>query len=108
MPAKRSLTDALKSRQPARPIQRGEGFKLSTSSENEGSQDQAKTEGTSAQEHNGTKAQKVLRPSKGQRIRIDLLKEVKRIAFEDDRKDYEVIEDALEQYIAQWKERKQQ
>ncbi len=103
MAAKRSLTDALRTKQPARPIQKGEGFRLSTQSEEEGS-----AEGTSAQVHNDTKAPKVLRPSKGQRIRTDLLKEVKRIAFEDDRKDYEVIEDALEQYIARWKESKQQ
>ncbi len=107
MSAKRSLTDALKSKQPTRPIQRGEGFKLSTHNEEE-QPAETKVGSASAQEHNGTKAQKILRPSKGQRIRTDLLKEVKRIAFEDDRKDYEVIEDALEQYIARWKENKQQ
>ncbi len=107
MAAKRSLADALKSQQPARPIQRGEGFKLSTHTQDEGEQGEVRQEGTSAQEHNGTKAPQVLRPSKGQRIRTDLLREVKRIAFEDERKDYEVLEDALEQYVARWKESRQ-
>ena len=108
MPAKRNLADALKSKQPPRPIQKGEGFRLSTHTQEEEGQAEVRLESTSAQEHNGTKAPQVLRPSKGQRIRTDLLKEIKRIAFEEERKDYEVLEDALEQYIARWKESRQQ
>ncbi len=101
MAAKRSLNEALRTKHPARP--KGEGLKLSTQTGAE-----TKAQDVSAQEHNGTTAPKVLWPSKGQHIRTDLLKEIKRIAFEDDRKDYEVIEDALEQYFARWKESKQQ
>jgi predicted transcriptional regulator len=41
----------------------------------------------------------VTRVSQGQRLRADLVKQLKRIAVEEDRKLYEVMEEALEQYI---------
>ena len=43
--------------------------------------------------------ERVTRVSQGQRLRADLVKQLKRIAVEEDRKLYEVMEEALEQYI---------
>ena len=44
-------------------------------------------------------AERVTRVSQGQRLRADLVKQLKRIAVDEDRKLYEVMEEALEQYI---------
>jgi hypothetical protein len=112
MPSKRNLSAALGGELPKKNIQKGEGFRLSATSEQEAEmhsrvQDREPEIGTSAhrqestraQEHKSTRAQDVQRPSKGQRIRLDYLKEIKRIAFEEERNDYEVIEEALEEYL---------
>ncbi len=53
---------------------------------------------TSAQ-HAGDAPERVTRVSQGQRLRVDLVKQLKRIAVEEDRKLYEVMEEAIEQYI---------
>jgi len=109
MRSKRNLDAALSGGLSKRPIQKGEDFRLSTISEEveeaqleELQRQRADVhEGTSAQEHIGTSAlvPVIKRPSRGQRIRSDYLREIKRIAFEEERKDYEVIEEALEEYL---------
>ncbi len=48
--------------------------------------------------------ERVTRVSQGQRLRVDLVKQLKRIAVEEDRKLYEVMEEAIEQYIEQRKQ----
>ncbi len=52
---------------------------------------------TSAQDRDAP--ERVTRVSQGQRLRVDLVKHLKRIAVEEDRKLYEVMEEAIEQYI---------
>ncbi len=112
MPGKRDLGAALGGELPKKHILKGEAFRLSTTSEQEadtpsvvervepeiGTSAQSQ-ESTSAVVHKSTTAQEVQRPSKGQRIRLDYLKQIKRIAFEEERKDYEVIEEALAEYL---------
>ena len=102
---KRSLSDALGQSLPKRPIQRGPSFQLSSTNEQETATPVAEQttvpepESTSAQVHKRTEPAPVKRVSQGQRLRVDLVRELKRIAFEDERKLYEVMEEALEQYI---------
>ena len=60
---------------------------------------------TNAQTHKRTNAQAsaadepVERVSQGQRLRVDLIRALKQIALDDDRKLYQVMEDAIEEYI---------
>lgn len=105
MPAKRDLGAALGRNLPKQDIQRGPPFHLSPNQE----QDVAATNSpqpsamaedrTSAQVHKSAEVAVIKRISQGQRLRVDLMREMKRIAFEDERKLYEVIEEAMEQYI---------
>jgi hypothetical protein len=56
---------------------------------------------TKAQVHNNTGTQeKPKRTTRGYRLRDDLVKRCKRIAVEEERKLYEVMEEALEEYLA--------
>ncbi len=43
--------------------------------------------------------ERVTRVSQGQRLRVDLVKQLKRIAVEEDRKLYEVMEEAIAEYL---------
>lgn len=96
--------DALLSEGTTKPmIRRGQGIRLSTDSP----QDEPTIEPEeSAHVHNRTNAQvqksapgQVQRISQGQRLRADLIKAMKRVALEEDRKFYEVMEEAMEQYL---------
>jgi undecaprenyl pyrophosphate synthase len=42
----------------------------------------------------------VVRVKLGYKVREDLLKQIKRVAFDDDRFVYEIMEDAFEAYLA--------
>ncbi len=105
MPAKRDLGAALGRNLPKQDIQRGAPFHLSPALE----QDAAALNSlhppalaedhTSAQVHKSAETAVIKRTSQGQRLRVDLMREMKRIAFEDERKLYEVMEEAMEQYI---------
>jgi hypothetical protein len=103
MPAKRDLGAALGKNVPKPEIQRGSPFQLSPGVE-EGTSTSTNDTRTSAQTHKRTEAPVIKRTSQGQRLRVDLMREMKRIAFEDERKLYEVMEEAMEQYIAWRKE----
>jgi hypothetical protein len=106
---KPSIDDLLSEGAPQGPIRRGAGMHLSTvtpiASEvhsSEGAQVQKSEDalvhsGTSAQVQKNESAQ--VRQSRGYKIRDDLVKECKRIALEEDRKLYQVMEEALEEYI---------
>ncbi|MDP9310145.1 MAG: hypothetical protein M3R24_04500 [Chloroflexota bacterium] len=52
---------------------------------------------TSAQSHDVP--ERIARVSQGQRLRVDLVKQLKRIAVEEDRKLYEVMEEAIALYL---------
>jgi hypothetical protein len=72
-------------------------------------QSHEETEGksTSAQNEKTKSAQKsVDRSARGVRIRGDLVKAFKVLAAEEDRKIYEVMEEALEQYLEQHRQSK--
>ncbi|HSH77211.1 MAG TPA: hypothetical protein VLA19_01615 [Herpetosiphonaceae bacterium] len=108
MAAKRSLDDMLSAGTSKPVIRRGQGIRLSTDAAQEeaaAAEATAAAELESAQAHKRTnapdrdEAARVTRVSQGQRLRVDLVKELKRIAVEEDRKLYEVMEEALEQYI---------
>ncbi len=84
-------------------IRRGQGIRLSTdtlttpdlpadvSSRNQEIEKSRKEERTK---------QKVKRVKPGYELREDLVKACKRIAFEEERHNYEIVEEALEQYLA--------
>ena len=107
---KRSLSDALSQSMPQRPIQRGPSFQLSSPTEQDTAvpttEPAAEPEDASAQVHKRTEPTPVKRTSQGQRLRVDLMKAMKRIAFEDERKLYEVMEEAMEQYIQRREEQR--
>ncbi len=114
MAGKRSLDDMLSEGTSKPVIRRGQGIRLSTDAVQEeaaAAEASANTEQESAQVHKRTSAKerdeaaRVTRVSQGQRLRVDLVKELKRIAVEEDRKLYEVMEEALEQYLQRRKGR---
>ena len=110
MPAKRSLDQMLSGDTPQPTIRRGQGMRLSTESGQEaGAQLQDAEVGSIALSHEGESAETHQRTSakheprrvnRGYKLREDLVKACKRIALEEDRLLYEVMEEALEQYIA--------
>lgn len=69
----------------------------------------APQERTSAETQNSVSAEtqkrseEPKRVNRGYMLREDLIKDVKRLALEDDRKLYEVMEEALEEYLARRK-----
>jgi undecaprenyl pyrophosphate synthase len=71
-------------------IRRGQGLRLSTEVPSKGNR-------TIAQSHNRTEAPK--RVNRGYKLREDLIKACKRIALDQDRTLYDVMEEALQQYI---------
>jgi len=83
------------------PIRRGQGVTLSTQVE----ADADPTAEPDAQTHKRTNAQTavdaapVQRVSQGQRLRVDLIRALKQIALDDGRKLYQVMEEAIEDYI---------
>ena len=114
---KPSIDDLLSEDAPQGPIRRGAGMHLSTvtpiaseahtsaGAQVQKSEDALVQSGESAKVHSGTSAQvqksegAQVRQSRGYKIRDDLVKECKRIALEEDRKLYQVMEEALEEYI---------
>ncbi len=109
MPAKKNLAEML-SGETAKPnIRRGQGVRLSTEDSQNIHDGPAETtpggtERTIAQSHERTNAQEQpKRINRGYKLREDLIKAYKRIALEEDRKLYEVMEEALEAYLEQRK-----
>jgi len=102
MPAKKDLGTLLGKETTPPEIRRGQGMRLST----EGGEDR-----TSADAHERISAQSQKRESAGPRrinrgyaLREDLVKRLKRVALEEDKKLYEVMEDALVEYLARHEE----
>lgn len=95
------------------PIRRGQGMRLSTEpappevpAQEEQTAQTQKSGNAEAQKRTTAETQK--RINRGYALREDLVKACKRIALEEDRNLYEVMEEALEQYIARWKAAQQQ
>jgi len=119
MAGNKDLATALNST-PGKPtIKRGAGYHLSTDLSTEPVAEE-KSDNALSQLSPGTQTQnsdKVLlrkntnakpepprRVSRGYKLREDLVKACKRVALDEDRKLYEVMEDALEQYLQRHKE----
>ncbi len=82
---------------PAQPaIRRGQGLQLTTEI---AAQEEAENSRNREIEKRRKVENKVPRQKPGYEIRTDLLKAVKRLALEEDRFNYEIIEEALEQYL---------
>ena len=96
MPGKKNLTQMLVSDDPA----------TGQPDDENGAEDKPpKEESTSAQMHISTSAQPApKRTTRGYRLRDDLIKQCKRIAVEEERKLYEVMEEALEEYLSRKKQ----
>ena len=103
MTGKRDLT-ALLGNEAAKPaLRRGQGMRLSTDVPNEDDErHSAQThESENALSHQRTSAKnEPVRVNRGYKLREDLIKACKRIALEEDRHLYEVMEEALEAYLA--------
>ena len=98
MPAKKDLGSLLGKETAPPEIRRGQGMRLST--------EQAAKESISADAREGDSAQSQKsavagprRINRGYALREDLVKRLKRLALEDDKKLYEVMEEALSEYL---------
>jgi len=121
MPAKKDLASLLGGGgdTPLPEIRRGQGMRLSTEQDHPQGQDDrtsAETQDrTSAETQDRTSAETQDRTSaetrkgapearvrinRGYALREDLVKDLKRVALDEDRKLYEVMDEALEQYLA--------
>ncbi len=107
MSTKKKLGDLLPD-EPAKPvIRRGQGIRFSTDSvvdeETEGGRNREIENSTNVEIEksikSGRKAQGVERVKPGYEVRKDLLLAVKRLALDEDRFNYEIVEDALEAYL---------
>lgn len=109
---KRDLGSLLGGEAAKPPIRRGQGMRLSTEPapstpvQDETDAEPQKRENTVS--HNRTSAGTQKRINRGYALREDLIKACKRIALEDDRNLYEVMEEALEQYVTRWKAEQQE
>ncbi len=104
MAGKKDLSILLSAESAKPALRRGQGMRLSTDAA--GSEEEPKNaqtqEGEFAQSHERTNAKdEPLRVNRGYKLREDLIKACKRIALEEDRHLYEVMEQALEEYLAQ-------
>jgi len=107
MPAKKDLAGLLGTTgdTPLPEIRRGQGMRLST--EHEQDHPPRQDDRTSAETQDRINAQSRkgasearARINRGYALREDLVKELKRVALDEDRKLYEVMDEALEQYLA--------
>jgi len=94
------------------PIRRGQGMRLSTEAslpeapaQEERDAGPQKRENAEVRKRGSAEARK--RINRGYALREDLIKACKRIALEEDRNLYEVMEEALEQYVTRWKAEQQ-
>ena len=88
--------------EPPRPvIRRGQGVRLSTDApaQQEEIEKPINVEAEKSTEVEIEKRRKVERTKPGYEIRTDLLRAVKRLAVDENRFNYEIIEEALEEYL---------
>lgn len=83
---------------------RAQTYNTTRATANEGTSAQ-RPRASNAQTHKRTNAQvpieaeRVTRVSQGQRLRVDLIRALKQIALDDNRKLYQVMEEAIEEYV---------
>lgn len=100
MPGKKNLADMLGgATAPLPEIRRGQGMRLSTEQSQDERESAETHDRTNAQSHKGA-AEARARINRGYALREDLVKDLKRVALDEDRKLYEVMDEALEQYLA--------
>jgi hypothetical protein len=102
---KQNLSDLLGSTGTPPEIRRGRGMRLSTepAEADEVAIDAAQPdapENAQSQDRTSAKTRQPSRVNRGYALREDYVKQLKRIAVEEDRKLYEVMEEALAQYLA--------
>jgi len=103
MSGKRVLTTLLGNEAVKPVLRRGQGMRLSTDMPNDGSEraDAQTHERDDALSHQRISAKNApVRVNRGYKLREDLIKACKRIALEEDRHLYEVMEEALAAYLA--------
>lgn len=104
MAGRRDLTTLLSDEAAKPALRRGQGMRLSTDAADgdEATKSAQTHEGENASSHQRTSAMvEPMRVNRGYKLREDLIKACKRIALEEDRHLYEVMEEALEAYLAQ-------
>jgi undecaprenyl pyrophosphate synthase len=108
MPAKRNVADLLDDAPHRTPLRRGRGFQLSTettaeaqSPSEESSPSVSRNRNIEKSRNRETVSAKPRRIKRGYELREDLVRACKMIAAQEDRKIYEVMEEALEQYLEQ-------
>ncbi len=103
MSGKRVLATLLGNEAVKPALRRGQGVRLSTDMPNDGSKraDAQTHERDDASTHQRISAKTApVRVNRGYKLREDLIKACKRIALEEDRHLYEVMEEALAAYLA--------
>lgn len=98
MPSERSnkLKEGLSAPPTAPAIQRGRGVQLSTTAQEESAETPERQNARTPEREIARESQ---RTSRGFAIRADLVKAMKRVALDEDRHLYEVLEEAVEQYL---------
>jgi len=102
---KQNLSDMLGGPGTPPEIRRGRGMRLSTEpvEATDGANDAAQPDAlktAQSQDRMNAKSRQPSRINRGYALREDYVKQLKRIAVEEDRKLYEVMEEALAQYLA--------
>ncbi len=103
MPGRKDMNDLLAATPQKRPdLRRGPGYRLSTEAEEAPPASEVVPSGNleNQKSTNEPKENAVVRVKLGYKVREDLLKQIKRVAFDDDRFVYEIMEDAFEAYLA--------
>jgi len=103
MAGKRDLSTLLSAEGAKPALRRGQGMRLSTDGADGrvGMEDAQTHEDENALSHQRTRAKiEPLRVNRGYKLREDLIKACKRIALEEDRHLYAVMEEALAAYLA--------
>lgn len=101
MPSNRKNLSEMLSGETAPPeIRRGRGLRLSTETADEDAAPLEAAADAQSQERTTAKSHKPLRVNRGYTLREDYIKQLKRIALDEDRKLYEVMDEALAQYLA--------
>ena len=103
MPGRKDMNKLLATTPSKRPdLRRGPGYRLSTEAEEAPPVPEAVTSGNLENQNSTNKPQEnaVVRVKLGYKVREDLLKQIKRVAFDDDRFVYEIMEDAFAAYLA--------
>jgi predicted DNA-binding protein (UPF0278 family) len=104
MPGKKDLASMLGAETAHPKIRRGAGVRLSTEVTAHSPSETAPETRTSATSHKRTNASKApKRVNRGYKLREDLIKDCRRIALEEDQALYEVMEEALAEYIERYR-----